>query len=168
MAFLTSLDIGASALSAQRLRADIIQQNIANQETYNTERGGDPYCRQLTVFAEKKVFSDVLDKYVQMSNMDEPAQKYRKGTYYLSHPNKYKSAGVMAVEVIEDDAPFVPVYDPDNPLADDEGYIYKSNVNNAKEQIDLMAAQRSYEANVSAIRAVQSMYTKAMSLNGKG
>lgn len=166
MAFLTSLDIGASALSAQRLRADIIQQNIANQETYNTERGGDPYCRQLTVFSEKKTFHSVMDKYVEMSNM-EPAQKYRRGVYYLSHPNKYKSAGVMAVEVIEDDAPFVPVYDPDNPLADDEGYIYKSNVNNAKEQIDLMAAQRSYEANVSAIRAVQAMYTKAMSLNGR-
>ena len=166
MGFLTSLDIGASALSAQRLRADIIQQNIANQETYNTERGGDPYCRQLTVFAEKKTFHQVMDKYLEMSNT-EPAQKYHRGTYYLSHPNKYKSAGVMAVEVIEDDAPFVPVYDPDNPLADDEGYIYKSNVDNAKEQIDLMAAQRSYEANVSAIRAVQAMYTKAMSLNGR-
>lgn len=167
MAFLTSLDIGGSALSAQRLRMDVIQQNISMQGTYNTSRGADPYCRQLTVFAEKKIFSDVLDKYVQMSNMDEPAQKYRKGTYYLSHPNKYKSAGVMAVEVIDDNAPFVPVYDPDNPLADDEGYIYQTNVSNTKEQIDLMAAQRSYEANISAVRAVQSMYSKAMSLTGK-
>ena len=166
MGFLTSLDIGASALSAQRLRADIIQQNIANQETYNTERGGDPYCRQLTVFAERKTFHSVLDKYVEMSNL-EPSQKYKRGTYYLSHPNKYKNSGVIVAEVIEDDAPFVPVYDPDNPLADDEGYIYKSNVNNAKEQIDLMAAQRSYEANVSAVRAVQAMYTKAMSLSGR-
>lgn len=167
MGFLTSLDIGASALSAQRLRVDVIQQNIANQETYNTERGGDPYCRQLTVFAEKKTFHQVMDKYLEMSSMPEPAKKYHRGTYYLSHPNKYKSAGVMAVEVIEDDAPFIPVYDPDNPLADDEGYIYKSNVDNTKEQIDLMAAQRSYEANVSAVRAVQAMYTKAMSLTGR-
>lgn len=166
MGFLTSLDIGASALSAQRLRVDIIQQNISNQGTYNTAQGEDPYCRQLTVFSEKKTFHQVMDKYLEMSNTKSPV-KYRRGTYYLNHDNKYKSAGVMAVEVIEDDAPFVPVYDPDNPLADEEGYIYQTNVDNSKEQIDLMAAQRSYEANVSAVRAVQSMYSKAMSLNGK-
>ena len=166
MAFLTSMDIGGSALSAQRLRMDVIHQNITNQETYNTDRGGDPYCRQLTVFSEKKTFHSVLDKYVEMSNQ-EPAKKYSRGTYYLAHPNKYKNAGVIVAEVIEDDAPFVPVYDPDNPLADDEGYIYKSNVDNAKEQIDLMAAQRSYEANVSAVNAVKAMYSKAMSLAGR-
>lgn len=166
MGFLTSLDIGGSALSAQRLRADIIQQNINHQEDYNTEPGGDPYCRQLTVFSEKKTFSDVLDKYVRMSD-NEPEVRHARGVYFLNHINKFKSAGVMVAEVIDDNAPFVPVYDPDNPLADEEGYIYKSNVNNAKEQIDLMAAQRSYEANVSAVRAVQAMYSKAMTLTGK-
>ena len=166
MSFLNSLDIGISALSAQRLRMDIISQNIANQETYNTERGGDPYCRQLTVFSEKKRFSDVLDKYVTMS-VNPNAPKYRHGTYYLGTQNRFKVAGVTVVDVIEDDAPFVPVYDPDNPLADDDGYIYKSNVNNAKEQIDLLAAQRSYEANASAYAAVKAMLTKAMSLNGR-
>ena len=166
MSFLNSLDISTSALSAQRLRSDIILQNIANQETYNTERGGDPYCRQLTVFSEKKRFSDVLDKYVQMTNIERDPKHYR-GVYYLAHDNRYKVAGVTVVDVIEDDAPFVPVYDPDNPLADDEGYIYKSNVNNAKEQIDLLATQRSYEANASAYAAAKAMLTKAMSLNGR-
>lgn len=166
MSFLNSLDISTSALSAQRLRMDVILQNIANQETYNTARGGDPYCRQLTIFSEKKRFSDVLDKYVQMSNIDyEP--KHHRGTYYLGHDNRYKLAGVTVADVIEDDAPYVPVYDPDNPLADDDGYIYKSNVDNTKEQIDLLAAQRSYEANVSAYTAVKAMLTKAMSLNGR-
>ena len=118
------------------------------------------------MFSEKKKFSDVLDKYVMMSE-NENQKKYHHGTYYLGHLNRYKSAGVTVADVIEDDAPFVPVYDPDNPLADDEGYIYKSNVNNAKEQIDLLAAQRSYEANVSAVNAVKAMLTKAMSLNGR-
>ena len=166
MSFLNSLDIGGSALSAQRLRMDIISQNIANQETYNTSPGGDPYCRQLTVFSEKKRFADVLDKYVTMS-VNPNAPKYHHGIYYLSHQNRFKDAGVTVADVIEDDAPFVPVYDPDNPLADDDGYIYKSNVDNAKEQIDLLAAQRSYEANASAIAAVKAMLTKAMSLNGR-
>ena len=69
MAFISSLDISASALSAQRLRSDIILQNIANQNTYNTSPDGDPYCRQLVVFSEKKRFSDVLDQYTRMSEI---------------------------------------------------------------------------------------------------
>lgn len=158
--------MAGSALSAQRLRSDIILQNINHQEDYNTEPGGDPYCRQLVVFSEKKVFSDVLDKYAEMANMKR-TKRYDRGTYYLAHKNKYKDAGVMVAEVIEDDAPFVPVYDPTNPLADEDGYIYKSNVDNAKEQMDLIATQRSYEANYSAMRAVQAMLSKAMTLTGK-
>lgn len=166
MSFISSLDIPASALSAQRLRIDIDLQNVAHQEDYNTVPGGDPYCRQLVVFSEKKKFSEVLDKYAEMAEL-KTDKKYNRGVYYLNHQNKYKNAGVMAAEVIEDDAPFVPVYDPTNPLADEEGYIYKSNVNNAKEQTDLIAAQRSYEANVSAYRAVQAMLSKAMTLTGR-
>lgn len=166
MAFISSLDMAGSALSAQRLRIDIDLQNINHQEDYNTEPGGDPYCRQLVVFSEKKRFSEVLDKYSEMANLKR-TKKYDRGTYYLEYANKYKDDGVMVAEVIEDDAPFVPVYDPTNPLADEDGYIYKSNVDNAKEQMDLIAAQRSYEANISAMRAVQSMLSKAMTLTGK-
>lgn len=163
MSFLNSLDIGGSALSAQRLRMDIISQNIANQGTYNTSVGEDPYCRQLVVFSEKKTFSDELDKF----NNEGDGPKYSRGTYYLSHKNKYRYSGVTVTQIIDDDAPFVPVYDPDNPLADEDGYIYQSNVDNSKEQMDLLAAQRCYEANASAIAAVKAMLTKAMSLNGK-
>lgn len=163
MSFLNSLDIGGSALSAQRLRMDIISQNIANQGTYNTSVGEDPYCRQLVVFSEKKTFSDELDKF----NNEDDGLKYSRGTYYLSHKNKYRYSGVTVTQIIDDDAPFVPVYDPDNPLADEDGYIYQSNVDNSKEQMDLLAAQRCYEANASAIAAVKAMLTKAMSLNGK-
>lgn len=162
MSFLSSLDIGGSALSAQRLRMDIISQNIANQETYNTAVGEDPYTRQLVVMSEKKRFSDVLNSY---DNNDGP--NHSRGTYYLNRENKYKYAGVTVAEVLKDDAPYVPVYDPDNPLADEDGYIYKSNVDNTKEQIDLLAAQRSYEANASAVSAVKAMLSKAMQLNGK-
>ena len=86
MSFLNSLDIGGSALSAQRLRMDIISQNIANQGTYNTSVGEDPYCRQLVVFSEKKTFSDELDKF----NNEGDGPKYSRGTYYLSHKNKYR------------------------------------------------------------------------------
>ena len=166
MAFISSLDISASALSAQRLRSDIILQNIANQNTYNTSPDGDPYCRQLVVFSEKKRFSDVLDQYTRMSE-NNTGVKHHRGTYYLGRQNRFKNAGVTVAEVIDDDAPFVPVYDPDNPLADEDGYIYRSNVNNSKEQMDLLATQRSYEANISAYKAVKAMLTKAMTINGR-
>ena len=161
MSFLNSLDIGGSALSAQRLRIDIISQNIANQGTYNTAIGDDPYCRQLVVFSEKKSFSEVLGKY-----SDASESSHQKGVYYSKFTSKYNNEGVSVTAVINDEAPFTPVYDPSNPLADDDGYIYQSNVDNTKEQIDLIAAQKSYEANASAIAAVKAMLAKAMDLKG--
>ena len=108
----------------------------------------------------------MLDKYANISNNDDGV-KHHRGVYYLNHSNKYSYAGVTVAKVIEDDAPFVPVYDPDNPLADEDGYIYKSNVDNSKEQIDLLATQRSYEANASAYQAVKAMLSKAMTLSGR-
>lgn len=158
MSFINSLDIGFSALSAERLRMDVISQNIANQDSYNTAEG-DPYCRQLVSFQEKITFSDVLNRYT--SQMES---SHRRGVYYRKNRNNYTWAGVRVAEVVDDEAPFVPVYDPENPLADENGYIYQTNVDNSKEQIDLMAAQRSYEANVSAINAVKAMIEKAQTL----
>lgn len=160
MSFLSSLDIGGSALSAQRLRMDIISQNIANQDSYNTSTG-DPYCRQLVVMSEQKDFKNVLNKYTTTEE-----STHSRGVYYRKNTDKYTVAGVAVTDVIDDDAPFTPVYDPDNPLADEEGYIYQTNVDNTKEQIDLLAAQRAYEANASAIAAVKAMMSKAMELNG--
>lgn len=160
MAFLSSLDIGGSALSAQRLRMDIISQNIANQYSYNTSTG-EPYCRQLTVMTEQKTFSEVLNKYTVTEE-----STHRHGVYYRKNTDKYRLSGVAVTAVLDDDAPMIPVYDPDNPLADEEGYVYHTNVDNTKEQIDMLAAQRSYEANASAVAAVKAMATKAMELKG--
>lgn len=160
MSFLRSLDIGGSALSTQRLRMDIISQNISMQSSYNTETG-DPYCRQLTVVTERKDFAGILNRYTSLDK-----SYHKRGVYYRAALDRYVDAGVMVAEVIDDDAPFIPVYDPDNPLADEEGYIYHTNVDNTKEQIDLMAAQRCYEANASAFEAVKAMMTRAQNLRG--
>lgn len=138
MSFIKSLDIGGSALSAQRTRMDVISQNIANADNYHNE-DGEPYVRQLTVFNEKKEFSRVLGE----------------------KTGRYKYAGVEIAEVIDDETPSTPVYDPDNPYADENGYIYMPNVDMTKEILDIMAASRSYEANVTAVNAVKAMLTKA-------
>ncbi|MBP1548141.1 MAG: flagellar basal body rod protein FlgC [Oscillospiraceae bacterium] len=160
MAFLHSLDISNSGLSSQRLRMDIILQNIANQDSYNTSTG-EPYRRQLTVISEKKDFAGILNKYTTREE-----STHRRGVYYRANQDKYRNAGSVITAVIEDDAPMIPVYDPTNPLADEEGYVYHSNVDNTKEQTDLMAAQRAYEANASALEVVKAMMSKAAELKG--
>jgi flagellar basal-body rod protein FlgC len=163
MAFLNSLNIIESALSVQRLRTDIISENIARQGTINAAAGEDPYRRQLVVVAPKKSFSDVLGEF-------QSGKSYHVGnTYYLSRGpvQETRGNGVAATAIVEDETPFTPIYDPTNPAADEDGYVYQSNVDNTKEQIDLLAAQQAYEANNSALAAVKSMYTKSMSLTGR-
>ncbi|MBQ5334277.1 MAG: flagellar basal body rod protein FlgC [Oscillospiraceae bacterium] len=160
MAFLSSLDISHSGMSSQRLRMDIILQNIANQDSYNTSTG-EPYCRQLTVISEKKDFAGILNKYTTQEE-----STHRRGVYYRANMDKYRNAGSVITAVIDDDAPMTPVYDPENPLADENGYIYHSNVDNTKEQTDLLAAQRAYEANASAYEVVKAMMSKAAELKG--
>lgn len=141
MSFINSLDISASALSAQRTRMDIISQNIANQSTTKTS-DGTPYRRQLVVFEEDKSFKKAL----------------------TDSSEKLKLSGVKVAKIIKDETPLKPVYDPTNPDADENGYIYMPNVDNTKEQIDLMAATNSYSANVTAMNAVKSMAMKALEL----
>lgn len=141
MSFLNSLDIGRHALSAQRLRMDVITQNISNAETTRTE-DGTPYRRQLVVFEEQKSFKNIL------------GEKTRKENY----------EGVTVAKVIKDDSDLTPVYDPTHPDADENGYVMMPNVDKTKEMLDLMAASRSYEANVTAINAVKAMASRALQI----
>ena len=145
MAFLNSLNIGGSALSAQRLRMDIIAQNIANSHTTRTE-SGEPYRRQQVVFAERGNFSNVLASKI------------------ANKRSKLALSGVVVAEVVEDESPLKPVYDPTHVDADENGYVYLPNVDTAKEQIDLMAATRSYDANITVVNAVKSMAIKALQI----
>ncbi|MDR0992888.1 MAG: flagellar basal body rod protein FlgC [Ruminococcus sp.] len=162
MSFLSSLDIASSALTVQRLRTDIIAQNIANQGTYNTVAGEDPYARQLVVVGERRSFSDILGEF------SGDKSYHSRGTYYLNvgPARSAKGDGVQALRIVDDETPPTPVYDPSNPAADEDGYIYQSNVDNAKEQIDLIAAQQAYNANAAVLQAMQGMFAKAMTLKG--
>ena len=138
MAFLNSINIIGSALTAERFRSDIILQNIANQNTTRTE-SGEPYRRKQVIFQEREQsFSDAL--------------------------KKFTGGGVRVTEVVESQEDFKPVYDPDHPDADEDGYVYYPNVNNTEEQVDLMDASRVYEANVSALSVVKAMASKALEI----
>ncbi len=144
MAFLKSMDISASALSAQRVRMDVIAENLANITTTRTANG-QPYRRRYVVFQQREdevSFSSLLDRAQARSN----------------------GSGVRVSEIREDESPFKLDYNPEHPDANAEGYVQMPNVDLAVEMIDMMAATRSYEANVTAMNAIKSMATKALEI----
>ncbi len=143
MDFLSSLNISGSGLTAQKLRMDVISQNIANAEVTRTE-DGTPYRRKMVVLSSINGGSSFRDA--------------------LNKATKVKTSGVQVQSVVEDQAPLVPVYNPSHPDANEEGYIMLPNVNTAQEMIDMLSASRAYEANVTAFNATKSMVMKALEI----
>lgn len=141
MGFLSGMDISASGLTAQRLRMDVISENIANIDTTRTEDGG-PYTRKYVVLEERtESFSDVL-----------------------KNASKTVGGGVRVSEIGEDASEYKRVYDPDNPDADEEGYVEYPNVDMTQEMVDMISAYRSYEANVTAFSAYKDMAVKTLEI----
>ncbi|HAN44753.1 MAG TPA: flagellar basal body rod protein FlgC [Ruminococcaceae bacterium] len=143
MAFLSSLNIGGSGLTAQRMRMDVASQNIANADTTRTAKR-TPYRRRMVVFEERgnESFENVLS----------------------GEMKTVAGAGVRVKEIIEDQTPFVPVYNPSHPDADENGYVMMPNVDKTKEMLDLMSASNSYQANLNAVAAVKKMALKALEI----
>lgn len=143
MAIFTAFDISGSGMTAQRLRTDIISQNLANVNSTSSQDGG-AYRRKTVVFSEKNAtaFSDVL----------------------LSTAGTVGS-GVKVTKIVEDyETPMNKVYDPAHPDADENGYVTYPNVNVVTEMTNLIDASRSYEANVTAFNASKSMALKGLEI----
>jgi flagellar basal-body rod protein FlgC len=141
MSFMDGMNVSASGMTAQRLRLDIISQNIANVNTTRDENG-NVYRRKTVVFAEKDVtpFGDILMK--------------TAGT---------AGNGVKVTQVSEDkESALRKVYDPSHPDADEAGYVSYPNVNVVQEMTDMIDATRSYEANVTAFNATKNMALKGL------
>jgi len=135
-----AINISASALHAQRVRMDVIAQNIANANTTRTE-DGTPYRRKIVVFEERKQsFGDILNEKLNASS----------DTY----------AGVRVKAIIEDTSPFKKVYDPTHPDSDQNGYVNYPNVDIVTEMVNMIEASRAYEANVTAMNITKSMITR--------
>ncbi|MDF2986902.1 MAG: flagellar basal-body rod protein FlgC [Eubacterium sp.] len=145
MGFFTSLDIGASGLTAQRLRMDTISQNIANINTTRTE-DGTPYRRREVIF-EERTGSDSF-----ASALTDAGNKLTNGQ------------GVRVSKIAEDSSEFKKVYDPGHPDADKDGYVSMPNVDIVTEMVNMISATRSYEANVTSINATKSMAVKALEI----
>lgn len=149
MSFCSSLDITGAALTAERFRTDIILQNIANAKTTQTS-SGEPYRRQQVIFEEIPLtFGEELEK--------------ASGSVTSSNSVASKG-GVRLAQVVESDRDFVPVYDPNHPQANEEGYVLYPNVDTTEEMVDLMAASNAYDANLSALAVTKAMITKTLEL----
>lgn len=141
MSFMDGMNVSSSGMTAQRLRLDIISQNIANVNTTRDENG-NVYRRKTVVFSEKDVtpFGDILMK--------------TAGT---------AGNGVKVSQISEDkESAMRKVYDPSHPDADEEGYVTYPNVNVVQEMTDMIDATRSYEANVTAFNATKNMALKGL------
>ncbi len=140
MSFLRSLNISGSGLTAQRLRMDIISENIANKDTTRTENG-DPYRRKMVVLSATNNFQNML----------------------IDNINEYQ-AGVEVTEIIEDQSEFKLTYNPEHPDADENGYVRMPNVDSLKETVDIMEAYRAYQANITALNTMKQMAVKALDI----
>lgn len=144
-----TLEISASGLTAERLRMDVIAGNIANANTTRTA-SGEPYRRRQVVLETRGQaggFASVLGRL--MGNAPAAGAV---------------GEGVRVVRLVEDAAPFRVQYDPTHPDADAGGYVRLPNIDTITEMVDLMAASRSYEANVTALNTAKAMAMKALEI----
>lgn len=137
-----AIDASASGMTAERLRMDVISNNIANVNTTRTEEGG-PYRRQVPIFQSRSgqnSFSQILSQ-----QMDT-------------------GSGVRVTGIVKDNSPTRRVYDPSHPDANKDGYVEMPNVNIVAEMVDMITATRAYEANVTSVNAAKNMAMKALEI----
>ena len=142
MSLFSALSVGASGMAAQRVRAELLVENLANAETTRTPEGG-PYRRKDAVFESSPVrspFASIFDSELSAFG------------------------GVSVAEVVADTRDPERRYLPGHPDADAEGYVAFPRVNPAEDMVDLMGATRNYQANVAAISAVKDMILRSIDL----
>jgi flagellar basal-body rod protein FlgC len=151
MAFLSTMNIVGSGLTAQQLRLDIISENITNSQTTRTENGG-AYRRKMVVFQAQ-------------SGRNSFREAMARATDGLASNAGYETAGgVKVTEIIEDDSDLKMVYDPTHPDADENGYVEMPNVDSVKEMADAMSATQAYSADATAFNILKTVAAKGMEI----
>jgi flagellar basal-body rod protein FlgC len=146
MGMFDALDIAGSALSAERLRMDVTAENLSNADT---TRGvnGQPYRRKVVVLEQQQPSANFGSELASQMSQGQKA-----------------GGGVQVAAIAEDTTPNRRVYDPGHPDADAQGYVSMPNVDSVSEMVDLISASRAYEANVTAMTAAKTMFTKTLDL----
>jgi flagellar basal-body rod protein FlgC len=143
MNFLNAMDISSSGLTAQRTRMNLVAMNLSNMHATRTPEGG-PWRRKVPVFTAESLYTRF-------------GGRLRPGL-------DRELEDVAVTEIVADRRDFKMVFDPSHPDADEFGYVLMPNINVVEEMVDMMSAQRSYEANVTAISASRSMALKSLEI----
>ena len=143
MSLFSTLSVSASGMSAERQRAEVLTENIANADTTRTREGG-PYRRRDVVFESEQVGSPFASA--------------------LSSEFDAQSTGVTVGQIVIDQSEPDRRYLPGHPDADKDGYVAFPRVNTAQDMVDLLGASRSYQANISAVSAVKDMIQRSIDL----
>ena len=152
MAFLSSINIVGSGLTAQQLRLDVVAENITNATTTRTENGGGAYRRKMVVFQAESGRNDFREAMA------------RAESGLVANDTDVNAGGVKVAQIVEDPSPMKTVYDPTHPDADEEGYVEMPNVDTVKEMTDAMAATQAYSANVTAFNALKAVIAKGLEI----
>jgi len=138
--------ISASALAAERVRAEVATSNLANAETTRTPEGG-PYQRRMVVF-----------------NSQPQSQFHLLLASNMASGSLQPTGGVRVGDVVADPTPPLRRYEPGHPDADGDGYVAYPAINPVEEMVDLMGAERSYELNASAVQAAKQMIQQSLQI----
>lgn len=151
MAFLSSMNVVASGLTAQQLRLDIVGENVTNSTTTRVENGEGAYRRKMVVF-EAKTGRDGFRR----------AMARAAATGLVS--NRDSAGGVRVTQIVEDPSPMHMVYDPSHPDANEDGYVETPNVDMVKEIADAMAATQAYSANVTMLNTMKTVISDGLQI----
>ena len=156
------MDVSASALKAERVRAEVVAANMANAETTRTADGG-PYQRHHVVFEAEGdgSFKQSLVNHMGTSGMSLKTMNKLGGAVTA---DTSVDGGVAVTGVISDASAPLRRYDPQHPDAGPDGYVAYPDINPLTEMVDLMGAQRSYGMNASAIQAEKSMVASSLEI----
>ncbi len=145
MSLFDMLNISGSALTAERVRAEVTSANMANAETTHTEEGG-PYVRKEVVFTTRNS-SPFGTIFTGLGKFAQPA-----------------AGSVQLSQVVDDTTPSVMHYEPGSPDANAAGYVAYPAINPASEMVDLMGAVRAYQLNASAVTAAKQMIQQSIDI----
>ena len=152
MAFLSTMNIIGSGMTAQQLRLDIVAENVTNSNTTRVENGEGPYRRKLVVFEA-------------LSGKDDFRAAMARASQGLAPNAGYETAGgVRVAQIAEDPTDFKLVYDPTHPDANEDGYVELPNVDMVKEISDAIAASQAFSSNVTAFNTLKSVVSKGLEI----
>ena len=152
MAFLSTINIVGSGLTAQQLRLDIVGENVTNSTTTRTENDGGAYRRKVVVFES-------------VAGKDAFRQAMAKAAYGLAPSAGYSTTGgVRVAQIVEDPSELRLVYDPTHPDANEDGYVQLPNVDMVKEISDAIAASQAFSSNVTAFNTLKSVIAKGLEI----